>query len=64
MKQVDRGQGCCYVECDNCGNSEYIDSIEYREVNEELKEIGWEVVYTAGEWNEFCCKKCLDAQTK
>ena len=40
-KEIDRDFDNCDCECDYCGQSETVYSTDYREINKELRDMGW-----------------------
>ena len=59
------GEGEVVCECDNCGYEERIEFDngypDYKEVQEELRSMGWESRKIGGEWGDYCCSECLDS---
>jgi len=58
-KEIDRDFDNCDCECDYCGQSETVYSTDYKEINEELRGMGWIIRKIDGEWVEFCCHECF-----
>ena len=64
MKEVNYGFKETEVECDKCGASETIDSTDYAEINQELRDNGWVIKNIKGEWCEFCSQECYENYIK
>lgn len=64
MKEIDYRNEECTVYCDanKCNKTLDVDSIEYREINYEMKENGWlarNIYTTFGMiWYDFCSVEC------
>ena len=58
MKEIDRDFEDCSVTCDMCGKTKTVDSMDYSDINEELRSEGWIIKKIDGEWLEFCCYDC------
>lgn len=49
------------VECDSCGAEvTYSADYTYKEINEDLKQEGWQIAKDGNDWLDFCCKECKD----
>ena len=57
-KEMDYNFCECECTCDYCGEEEIIDSVDYTEINETLKDLGWINRKIDGEWKLFCCQDC------
>lgn len=44
------------VECDGegCNNSKYYDTTNFKEITQNLRDIGWEVVMENYTWKHYC----------
>lgn len=64
-KYIDYTLQECECECDRCGNREWIqETTDYKEINDELRSLGWIIVKVNGEWLEFCCRECYNLYVK
>ena len=61
MKEVNYEFQECEISCDCCGLDTTINSSDFSEINQELKEEGWIFKKIDGEWYDFCCLECYQA---
>lgn len=59
------GEGDVHCTCDSCGDDEvfeFYDGVDFRDVQDYLKDLGWSSQKINGEWLDFCCMECKSAQ--
>jgi len=49
----------CEAQCDKCRASMTVDSTNYTDIKEQLRNAGWIIKYIDGDWYEFCSIKCM-----
>jgi ribosomal protein L31 len=59
MKHIDYKFENCTCVCDECDYETTIDSTNYSDINEELRDNGWITRKINGEWHEFCSEECF-----
>ena len=57
-KKIDRMFETCDCDCDNCGNTVIVGSMNMRKVKRALKKKGWIIKRLRKEECDFCCKEC------
>ncbi len=61
------GEGEIVCTCDHCGEeerAEFLEGPDFREAQEELKEMGWVSSRINGDWYDFCSMECRNAYIK
>lgn len=62
------GEGTIVCTCDNCHKEEEFDfednNPDYRSVQKQLFEKGWESLKISGIWYDFCCEECRNRFVK
>jgi hypothetical protein len=58
MKQVDYKFKSCECTCDECDYETTVDSTDFKDINQELRDNGWIIKNIDGEWCEFCSEEC------
>lgn len=64
---VIHGEGEIVCTCDHCGYEERLefeDGPDFREAQDELREMGWSSSKINGEWFDFCSMDCRNAYIK
>lgn len=55
--------GNVICKCDNCNQEKRVEFNtypNYKEVQQELRSMGWVSKKIDGEWKDFCCQECAD----
>jgi predicted secreted protein len=64
MKDIDFKQEECCVSCETCTKYEYVAGTNYKEINNELRSLGWTTKNIDGKWCDFCCLSCYEKYIK